>query len=168
MFQGKSVGDGRRYTTCAPRPRPPTLLSIFTFILARGCFCGLTRGFDRRHPLPVRPLNWAPTSQPGLMCQESRITTNYEPPPPLCLLPTPSSTHHTPPEQQSTALCSHFSFHPSTSRLFDSASLVVNINRGKCGEGKGKDGGIVESEYYFSWAKRKNLIKIRACNTIPN
>lgn len=47
----KEEADGR----CMPPP--PRTHFFFTFIFARGCFCGLTQGFDRRHPLPVGPLN---------------------------------------------------------------------------------------------------------------
>ncbi len=100
---------------CAPPPptSPSFLFLFFTFILARGCFCGITQGFDRRHPLPVGPLNWAPTSQPGLMCQEaeSPLTMNllalclFAPQHPPALL---GSAPHTPLEQQSAALCSCF------------------------------------------------------------
>lgn len=51
-------------------------LFFSTSILARGCCCGWIQVFDRRHPLPVGPLNWAPTSQPGSDVSVSRITTN--------------------------------------------------------------------------------------------
>lgn len=54
MFEGEErqsmMGD---IAPCAPPPP----LTFFTFILSRGCFFGLTQGLDRRHPLPVRPLN---------------------------------------------------------------------------------------------------------------
>lgn len=49
------MGDGSLHAPLSLHT--PTRHLFPTFILARGCFCGLTRGFDRRHPLPVGPVN---------------------------------------------------------------------------------------------------------------
>lgn len=124
--------------------------NFFSTFLAQGPFCGLTQGFDRTQPLPVRPLNWATTSQPGLMCQEaeSPLTMNF-----LALGVHPHQHTHTAfrlprlcaPHTPRTAvdrglLPFAWAPFPFISTFSDSSTIVGNINWREFGEKRGKGG----------------------------
>lgn len=122
-------GVGWRKKTCDGR-----CCLFFTFILSRGCLLWSNTRVDRRHPLPLGPLNWAPTSQPGPDVSVSRITTNYEPSHScLPLLCTPNIPGAAVDRALLSLSCVPF---PSNSTFSDSSSTAGNTNS-RVGRGKG-------------------------------